>query len=200
MTWTYEIGNGKLYINVTNRCTNNCAFCNRSKGEFTFRGFNLKLDREPTAEEIITEIKNHDLSKYKGLVFCGFGEPLLRINTVEKICREIKDKNVDLNVRINTNGLANWYHGENVLRHLKGVVDEMNISLNADNPESYDSVCSPDGGKESFYFVLQFIREAANKIARVSVSYVSVNDVDKKLMKQIIGKDVQIWERKYMVR
>lgn len=41
-----------LYLNLTNRCTNDCVFCIRSFGD-DLLSYNLKLDREPTIEEIL---------------------------------------------------------------------------------------------------------------------------------------------------
>ena len=48
-TITYELGNN-LYINLTNRCSNDCEFCVRN-GKTSYYGNELWLEKEPTAEE-----------------------------------------------------------------------------------------------------------------------------------------------------
>ena len=63
----YEIRDS-LYLNITNRCTNACDFCIRGKTRFV-KGHNLRLDAEPSAEEIIRAAG--DTGKYKEVVFCG---------------------------------------------------------------------------------------------------------------------------------
>ena len=64
-----------LYLNVTNRCSNRCVFCRREENPVV-KGHNLRLSGEPTAEEILRAAG--DVSRYREVVFCGYGEPLLR--------------------------------------------------------------------------------------------------------------------------
>ena len=87
MTITYEI-DSNLYVNVTNQCSNTCNFCVRNlEGAFNDE---LWLEKEPTLEEIIADIFARDLSKYEQIVFCGFGEPLEKIDEVIKSKNETK--------------------------------------------------------------------------------------------------------------
>ena len=82
ITYEYE---GSLYVNTTNRCDYACTFClrhNESSGGSIYND-NLWLEREPTREEILASIEGWDLSRFKQLVFCGFGEPAYRL---EDIC------------------------------------------------------------------------------------------------------------------
>ena len=74
-TYTYEL-DGNLYVNLTNKCTNDCAFCVRNE-KASYYGYKLWLDKEPTAEEVIAQIP--DVKKYREIVFCGFGEPTIRL-------------------------------------------------------------------------------------------------------------------------
>ncbi|WP_262370182.1 radical SAM protein [Dictyoglomus thermophilum] len=78
----YQLGNS-LYLNITNRCTNRCVFCIRN---FTDRVGDKKLvlHKEPSSLEIIESLKKIDLRLYKEVVFCGFGEPLIRVEVVKK--------------------------------------------------------------------------------------------------------------------
>ena len=77
-TITYIVGDS-LYVNITNRCTNRCEFCIRNLGDGAYGSNSLWLDSEPTEKEIIESILSHDLSKYKELVYCGYGEPMMRV-------------------------------------------------------------------------------------------------------------------------
>lgn len=74
-----------LYLNITNKCSNNCYFCLRN-----FRdgvgGFNLKLGKEPSVNEVINELRKVvNLKNWNEIVFCGFGEPLERLDCVLEI-------------------------------------------------------------------------------------------------------------------
>lgn len=48
---TYTIDN-RLYINVTNKCTNSCIFCIRNTPRGLGEGYDLWLAKDPTADEI----------------------------------------------------------------------------------------------------------------------------------------------------
>ena len=52
----------------------------------------LWLDHEPTVEEVKKEFKNFDLNKYEEIVFCGYGEPLVRIHEVIEVAKFIKSQ------------------------------------------------------------------------------------------------------------
>ena len=70
-TVSYKLRNS-LYLNLTQRCTADCSFCTRLTRPVV-QGYNLKLDREPTAKEVWESIDN--VKSYDEIVFCGFGEP-----------------------------------------------------------------------------------------------------------------------------
>ena len=57
MTITYVYGKN-LYVNLTNRCPNACDFCLRTTGDHVGDSGSLWLEREPTKEEILTELEN----------------------------------------------------------------------------------------------------------------------------------------------
>ncbi|HID27503.1 MAG TPA: radical SAM protein, partial [Methanosarcinales archaeon] len=139
----YWLGNS-LYLNLTNRCPNNCYFCikNFSKG---VSGFNLVLDEEPSSAKIIAKIQEHykkDL--WKEIVFCGFGEPLMRMDCVLEVTKWIK-KNLKIKVRIITTGQAYLLNKDRkVIKKLKEAgVDKMSISLNAQDKDTYNRICCP---------------------------------------------------------
>lgn len=173
MTITYEYKN-HLYLNITNRCQNRCVFCIR-EGAKGIGGYDLWLEEEPSAEEVIEAIG--DAGTYDEIVFCGFGEPLTRIEVVKEVCRRLKDTYA-VPIRINTNGLANLVHGRNILPELAGLVDIISISLNAASSEEYQRISRPKIGEDSYQEVLNFITEAKEHIPRVITSVVDYPGVD----------------------
>ena len=76
-----------LYLNITNRCTNACIFCAKFK-DFTVKGHHLRLDHEPSAEEVIRAIG--DPTAYEEVVFCGYGEPLIRLDLIKEVAAWLK--------------------------------------------------------------------------------------------------------------
>ncbi len=167
---TYKIRNS-LYLNITNRCTNRCGFCVRSTSDFV-KGHNLRLEREPTAREVMAAIG--DPTKYDEVVFCGYGEPLIRLDLVKEVAGWVKNRGGW--VRVNTNGHANHVHKRNVLPELEGLVDEYSVSLDAQDADTYDRLCSPtfDGAYDA---VVKFIRDAARDTV-VKATVVSAEGVD----------------------
>jgi TatD family-associated radical SAM protein len=164
----YQIGDN-LYINLTNRCTNACSFCVRNSYAGV-GGYDLWLEREPSTEEILAAIG--DPKPYKEIVFCGYGEPMLRLDQILKVSRQMKAQGKK--IRINTNGHANLYHGENVVPRLKGLVDTVSISLNAPDAETYQEICKSEFGEGAFQAVLDFARECVKVIPRVILSVVDI--------------------------
>jgi len=169
---TYPIRNS-LYLNITNRCTAACTFCVRYHTDFV-KGHNLRLGDEPTAEELIKEI--NDPKRYAEIVFCGYGEPLLRLDVVKAVATEVKKRGGK--VRIDTNGHANLIYKRNVLPELAGLVDAVSVSLNAQNAELYNKVSQPKFGIETYEAVKEFILEAKKYIPDVAITVVSLPEVD----------------------
>ena len=165
--YTYQLGDS-LYINLTNRCTNNCVFCIRNKPE----GFgpDLWLDKEPTFEDVITEIK--DPSKFQEIVFCGYGEPTIRLPQMLQICQYLKDKHAT--VRLNTNGQGSLIWGKNIAPELNHLVDSVSISLNAKSQEEYNRLCMPDDTAHSFEAVIAFAEQCKQYIPEVCLTVVYV--------------------------
>ncbi|MGI6585448.1 MAG: radical SAM protein [Gracilibacteraceae bacterium] len=164
---TYQI-NDALYINITNRCTNNCCFCIRNNPEGF--GFDLWLRKEPSLEEIMAELENLEL--YDEVVFCGYGEPLERYREVIEICRHIKQKGV--RTRVNTNGHANLIWNRNIVPELSKFLDSISISLNTKNAEDYMELCRPELGEAAYDAVLDFARECIKFIPEVWLTVVNV--------------------------
>jgi TatD DNase family protein len=164
-----------LYLNITNRCTNACVFCIRNKAR-EFQGeHKLWLDHEPDTAEILGSVG--DPNHYHEIVFCGYGEPLIRLETVKEVSRAIKAKG-PTKIRVNTNGHANLFYQRNILPELKGLVDRVSVSLNAENDAVYNAICNSFFGSPAFPAVVSFIIEAKKYIPEVEASAVDLPQVD----------------------
>lgn len=173
MTITYELGSS-LYVNITNRCSNACTFCVRNKHDTVNGKDNLWLDREPTIDEIKTDFKRRDLSEYDAVVFCGYGEPMMRADVVIEIAKWLKKNHPDIKVRINTNGQANMIYKKDITPQLEGIIDCVSISLNAENAEKYQKLCKSEFGEEAYTGLLEFARLAKRHVPEVVLSVVDI--------------------------
>ncbi|HHY98282.1 MAG TPA: radical SAM protein [Firmicutes bacterium] len=185
----YKLGNS-LYLNITNRCTNSCDFCIRKTADGV-GGYDLWLDREPTADEVIEAVG--DPTRYDEIVFCGYGEPMIRLDVIKEVSRRLKERGAK--IRINTNGQANLIFGRNVVPELKGLIDTMSISLNAENSEKYARLCNPSLGEEAYNAMLEFASQSMKYIPRVVLTVVDVPEVDVKACEAIarsIGAEFRV--------
>jgi TatD DNase family protein len=168
----YKIRNS-LYLNITNRCSNRCSFCAKFD-DFTVKGHNLLLDGEPSFEEIMAAVGQPQ--GIDEVVFCGYGEPLIRIDLVKRVAAELKGRGYP--IRINTDGQANLVHGRNILPELAGLVDSISVSLNAPDAATYGQICNTPFGAAGFEAVCTFIRDAQQHIPQVVASAVTVPGID----------------------
>jgi len=164
---------GNLYLNVTNRCTNECAFCIRYQTDVLW-GYNLKLDREPSVEDVLRAIG--DPTRYREVVFCGFGEPTERLDVVVEVGRRVRAAGG--RVRLDTNGHGSLIAGRNVAPELAAAVDVVSVSLNAPDAASYARLCRSRLGPRAFDGVVEFVRECVKAGIETRVSAVDVPGVD----------------------
>ena len=141
MTITYIVDSA-LYVNVTNRCTNNCEFCIRKNGDGAYGSDSLWLEREPTEEEILASIFERNLCSFSEIVFCGYGEPSIRLDVCRSVALKIKER-AEIPIRMNTNGHSTLYHGYDTAPMYKDAFDCVSISLNTPSKERYDEICKP---------------------------------------------------------
>lgn len=182
----YPIRNS-LYLNITNRCTNTCTFCVRTQTDFV-KGHNLRLDHEPSFEEVIAAVG--DPTRYDEVVFCGLGEPLLRLDLLKQIARWLKDKGA--RVRLNTNGQGNLIWNRNILPELVGLVDEISVSLNAPTAEIYDQICPSRFGPGTFERVKEFVKEGRKLIPSVSVTVVTLPGIGISACREVAEKELGV--------
>ncbi|MDR3319011.1 MAG: TatD family nuclease-associated radical SAM protein [Clostridiales bacterium] len=166
--FVYEIGN-KLYINLTNRCSNRCNFCVRNNGA-SYGGYNLRLTKEPSVAEVLAAAGNP--TDYKEIVFCGYGEPTYRFNAVMELAGVWKQSGVPL--RINTNGQADFICGCDISAELARAVDVISISLNTGSAQKYRRICRSIYGEKAFDAILNFAKRCVKAGARVIFTVVDI--------------------------
>ena len=170
MTIFYPIGDS-LYVNLTNKCPCRCVFCVREEHETVGNNNSLWLDHDPSMEEIKVDLERFNLDEYKEIVFCGFGEPMMRMDDLIETAKYIKSK-ADIKTRINTNGLGDLIHEKNTAECIKDCIDSVSISLNAPDKESYCRVTRPKFGEQSFDAMLKFAEECRDCGINIAFSVV----------------------------
>jgi GTP 3',8-cyclase len=181
-TFCYEAYKN-LYINLTNRCSADCTFCIRNFADGV-HGYNLKLSKEPSAQEVIEALEKTDLSKYNEIVFTGLGEPTLRFEVVLAVTRWLKSRN--LRVRLDTNGQAPLINpGKDVILELKNAgMDSISVSINAESEEKYNKLCRPIH-ENAYRVVLDFIKDARKAGIKTRVTVVNVPEIDLEKCKKL---------------
>ena len=160
-----------FYINMTNRCPCRCVFCVRDCKPRLGDADSLWLDREPTVEEVMDELRSKDLSGTGEIVFCGYGEPTERFDDLKVIAGLIHSE-LGKKVRLDTNGLGCLINGRDIVPEMVGLVDAVSISLNAPEPEEYLEVTRSRFGMGSHDEVVSFIRRCRSVLDDVTVSVV----------------------------
>jgi TatD DNase family protein len=173
-----------LYVNLTIRCNADCVFCDR-KGEAMVKGHNLRIEKEPTAAEVIAAIG--DPRAYEEIVFCGYGEPTIRLDAVKEVARWVKDRGGK--TRINTDGHGNVINKRNIVPELAGLIDAVSISLNSTDPGQYGELMRLDG---SIFFpaMIDFAKEAVKVIPRVVMTIVDLDEVDKEKARKLVEDEI----------
>ncbi len=189
----YQIRNS-LYLNITNRCTNHCTFCAKFKS-YTVKGHYLRLKEEPRFLDVIKAVGENPAARYYEIVFCGFGEPLMRLDLVKEAGLFLKKQGC--RIRIDTDGLANLVHGRNVLPELM-FVDDISVSLNAPDSETYQRLVKTPFGDRAFPAIIWFLKEARKYIAKVTATVVAVPGLDveacRRLVEDELGVDFRVRE------
>ena len=162
----------KLYVNITNKCSNRCEFCIRNNGDGAYGSDSLWLEREPTREEIIESVLSYDLDAYPELVFCGYGEPTYRLYDAVFVAKEVKKIHPTIKVRINTNGQSDLILGRQSAPDYDGAFDIVSISLNSPSKKKYQQICHSIYGEEAFDALLHFASEVKKYVPTVLLSAV----------------------------
>jgi TatD family-associated radical SAM protein len=154
------------------------------------------MTREPSSGEILEAVG--DPGGYDEIVFCGFGEPLLRLQEMKEAARTLKEKGARL--RLNTNGLGALIWKRNLVPELKDLVDVVSVSLNASTNELYMKLCRPSFGDKAFPAILDFIRKCVDGGLRTICTVVDHPGVDIQACEELarsLGAEFRV--RKYDV-
>lgn len=153
---------GALYINLTNACTNNCVFCIRDLNS-KVKDKNLWLEKEKfTPQDVIEQIKKLEPQQQREFVFCGYGEPIIKLDHIKEISKFLKENYPEKKIRINTNGHGNLIHKRDIIPELKGLIDKVSVSLNGEDADLYGKISQPTYSPETAYqAVLDFIKECS---------------------------------------
>ena len=178
-----------LYVNLTNRCTLHCVFCAKFR-DWTVKGHNLRVGRDPTLEELRTALEAEDLGRYREVVFCGYGEPLLRLEEVKALADWAHARG--MRTRVNTDGLASLVHGRDVSAELAGRLDVVSVSLNAPDAATYAANCRSSHGEGAFASVCDFIRAAKAVVPEVVATVVALPGLDLEACRRLAEGDLGV--------
>ena len=155
-TYLYML-DGNLYVNLTNKCSNACDFCVRNERSSYYGNYLWLKNGDPTAEKVIAAAKGFgDLTRFKEVVFCGFGEPTYKVAEMVTLCDYFHEKG--LKTRLNTNGQGNLINKRDIVPDLKGKIDFVNISLNASCYEKYQPICRSQFRESGFEGMIEFAK------------------------------------------
>lgn len=162
----------KLYVNITNKCSNRCDFCIRNNGDGAYGSDSLWLEREPSREEILGSVFSHDLTTFPELVFCGYGEPTYRLDDAVYVAKKVKESYPTMKIRINTNGHSDLILGRKTAPDYEGAFDIVSVSLNTPTAERYQQICHSVFGEAAFDALLTFVGEVKDFVPSVCLSAV----------------------------
>ena len=155
-TYLYTL-DGNLYVNLTNKCSNGCDFCVRNERSSYYGNYLWLRNGDPTVEGVIAAAKGFgDLSRFKEVVFCGFGEPTYKMAEMLALCDFFHEKG--LKTRLNTNGQGNLINKRDIVPDLKDKIDFVNVSLNASCVEKYQPICRSQYGESGFAGMIEFAK------------------------------------------
>ncbi len=155
-TYLYTL-DGNLYVNLTNKCSNACDFCVRNERTSYYGNYLWLRNGDPTAEKVISAANGYgDLTRFKEVVFCGFGEPTYKVAEMVALCDYFHGKG--LKTRLNTNGQGNLINKRDIVPELKGKIDFINVSLNASCYEKYQPICRSQYKEAGFAGMIDFAK------------------------------------------
>ena len=170
----YVLGDA-LYLNLTSACTLACTFCPKIRdGDWVVGGFDLKLERAPSADEVWESALRAGIEGRSEVVFTGLGEPTRRLEVLLDLSRRLRAAGAR-RIRVDTDGLASLREGKNVPALLAAAgVDAVSVSLNAPDAETYARICPSRYGAAAYDAVKEFIRSSVGTIPEVAASAVAL--------------------------
>jgi TatD DNase family protein len=120
-------------------------------------------------------------------VFCGYGEPTIRLDALKEVARWVKEKGGK--TRLNTDGHGNVINKRNIVPELVGLLDAVSISLNSTDPVQYGELMRIDGPR-FFRAMVEFAREAARLLPTVVMTIVDLRDVDQEKARHFVEEEI----------
>jgi TatD family-associated radical SAM protein len=154
----------------------------------SIQGYDLTLAAEPTVKEILDAIG--DPTRYREIVFCGYGEPLMRLSEVIAVSKVLKEQKIP--VRVNTNGHGNMINRRDIVPEIAPYVSTISISLNAENEKVYNQICQPAFGPGTYQKVKEFIIACKPYIPHIIVTAVALPQVNIKAVQQIVEQELGV--------
>lgn len=199
-TIVYELY-GKTYINLTNSCTNECEFCIRDIKDNVV-GNNMWLEHDNIIGDEVIEalVANKDNLKDE-IVYCGYGEPTLRLSALIKSAKFIKENFKNKKIRLNTNGHGNLVYKTDIVPQLAQYIDRVSVSLNAQDEKTYNQISKPKI-KNAYKGMLDFVKKCKENGIDTTVTVVTHfkdYEIDVEKCRQIAqALDVKFREREYL--
>jgi len=176
-TIAYRGGDG-LYLNLTNRCSCACRFCVREWADGVF-GVDLVLEREPDVDEVTSAIEwaFADDGPQEEVVFCGFGEPTMRLDVVLEVTEWLRLRRI--RTRLDTNGHGPLLNPDvDVPAGLAAAgLNAVTVSLNAADPRAYEEICRPMFAK-AHRAVIQFAEQCVRHDIETTLTAVDFPGAD----------------------
>jgi TatD DNase family protein len=175
-----------LYLNVTSACTLACRFCPKIRdGDYTVGAFDLRLVRNPSADEVWAAAQRAGLVGRSEVVFTGFGESTRRLSVVLDLAQRLRAAGV-ARVRIDTDGLSNLREGRDVAPELASAgIGAVSVSLNAPDAPTYAELCPSRYGTAAYDAVKDFIRSALRCIPEVTATAVAVPGLSESACREV---------------
>lgn len=176
-----------VYLNVTGSCTSACTFCRRAEDPVV-KGHDLRLQRDPSAEEMTEALESEGWRERSEVVFCGYGEPTIRLPEILEVASKIKELRPSMKIRLNTNGLGNLYHRKNIVPELTWAIDTVSVSLNAQDAGTFERLCRPTLGPDPYGSVLDFSRKCVAAGLDTVLTVVAHPEVEIEACRRIAGE------------
>ncbi len=185
-TLVYWINN-TLYVNASSRCSNSCVFCVRNFTDGVY-GFDLRMSRDPTPEELVQAVLRRTADGFKEVAIVGFGEPLLNLESVLQVLNVVTEQ-LGLPTRMNSNGqgLLLYPDRDVPLELAEAGLDEIQVSLNAPDAETYVKLCRPEFGVKTFDSVVGFVKRCS-VLMETKISVVELPGLDIEACRQLADR------------
>lgn len=144
-----------------------------------FHKYNLDISKfEPKAATYINAIGEElKIADFKELIFCGYGEPTMRLAEMLEISNAIRAGKIDglrndFKIRLNTNGLGDLINERNIVSQLIGKINTATISLNTMDPEQWLHLMNPleKYREKGFLSVLRFIEDCSKNLDETTIT------------------------------